>query len=456
MRGRLATGWLSAPASTTCGGDTIKRHICVAVLILLAGLPLAAGASYPGANGLIAFETERDGNNEIYVMNPDGTGQVNITSTAEWEYDPAFSPDGTRIAFVRETPQSDVWVMNADGSGAVNLSGPDTVVGTNGVHPTWSPDGSLLAYADNADIWVMSALDGSGKTNITNTTGTVAAEAQPAWSATGQIAYIRNGDLWVMEADGSNPHAVSATAGNESNPDWSPDGTKLVFQIGGEIWVANADGSNAIAVVSGAGEAGREPVWAPDGTKIVFSSNAYDAPNGYDLFVMDADGSNVTLLPMPVPTGDYDPSWQAVEPIEGTDGPDVIEGTSGNDQIFAGGGDDTVTSGDGDDTVLGEDGNDEIDTGIGNDVADGGAGNDRVFARAGDDLAKGGAGNDLLKMAGGLDRVFGGGGRDVLDGGPGFDTIDGGKGFDTCYFSSLKEKRKMKGCERKRAHKRAH
>ena len=414
-------------------------------------------ASYPGANGLIAFETDRDGNNEIYVMDPDGGGQTNITSTTEWEYDPAFSPDGTRIAFVRETPQSDIWVMNADGSGGVNLSGPDTVVGTNGIHPTWSPDGSLVAYADNADIWVMSATDGSNKTNLTNTTGTIAAEGQPAWSSTGQIAYIRNNDLWAMNSDGTNQHAVSTATGTESNPDWSPDGTKLVFQIGGEIWVANADGSSPVAIVTGAGEAGREPAWSPDGTKIVFSSNAFTAPNGYDLFMMDPDGTNVTLVPqMPVPAGDFDPSWQSVEPITGTDGDDQIDGTPEADVIFAGEGNDTVTSGDGDDNVSGEGGDDEIDTGSGNDVADGGSGNDRVFAREGNDLVKGGAGNDLLKMADGLDEVYGGGGRDVLDGGAGFDKIDGGKGFDVCYFSSLKEKRKMKSCERKRAHKRAH
>ena len=413
-------------------------------------------AAFPGGNGLIAFETDRDGNNEIYVMNPDGSGQTNITSTTEWEYDPVFSPDGSRIAFVRETPQSDIWVMNSDGSNGINLSGPDTVVGTNGVYPTWSPDGSLIAYADNADIWVMSAADGSNKTNLTNTTGNIAAEGQPAWSSTGLIAYTRNNDLWVMEADGSSPRAISTATGTESNPDWSPDGTKLVFQIGGEIWVANADGSSPVAIVSGAGEAGREPAWSPDGTKIVFASNAFTAPNGYDLFVMNPDGSNVTLLPMPVPTGDFDPTWQAIEPIEGTDGPDVIEGTAGADFILAGEGDDTVTSGDGNDNVSGEGGNDELDTGSGDDIADGGAGNDRIFARAGNDLVKAGGGNDLVKMAEGLDRVSGGGGRDTIDGGAGFDVIDGGKGFDICYFSSRKEKRKMKGCEEKRAHKRAH
>ena len=138
----------------------------------------------------------------------------------------------------------------------------------------------------------------------------------------------------------------------------------------------------------------------------------------------------------------------------GGDAPDTLVGTSDADVIFGGDGNDTIESGDGDDQVAGDAGDDEIDTGGGNDIADGGTGNDRVFARAGNDLARGGAGNDLLQMAEGLDRVNGGGGRDKIDGGAGLDSIDGGAGFDTCYFSSRKEKRRMKSCERKikRAH----
>ena len=153
--------------------------------------------------------------------------------------------------------------------------------------------------------------------------------------------------------------------------------------------------------------------------------------------------------PVDDPRCEEDPTAQC-----GTEGDDTIPGTSGADIIFGGGGNDTIDAGDGDDDVSGDAGDDEIDTGGGNDIADGGTGNDRVFARAGNDLAKGGAGNDLLQMAEGLDKVNGGGGRDTIDGGAGFDSIDGGAGFDTCYFSSRKEKRRMKSCEKKikRAH----
>jgi len=172
----------------------------------------------------------------------------------------------------------------------------------------------------------------------------------------------------------------------------------------------------------------------------------------WDEAMTESEVANLDDTPPPPPPPDPrcedDPNAEC-----GTDGDDDMQGTSGADVIFGGDGNDTIHSGDGDDQIFGDAGDDEIDTGAGNDSADGGSGNDRIFARAGNDLVKGGAGDDLIKMAGGLDKVFGGPGKDRIDGGPGFDLIDGGKGFDVCFFSSKKEKRKMKSCEKK---KRAH
>jgi Tol biopolymer transport system component len=150
-----------------------------------------AHSAYPGQNGKIAFETNRDGNLEIYSMNPDGTGRVNLTNDLAEDTDPVWSPDGTRIAFVKASEgHRNIYVMNADGSGQTNLTpGPVTTgLGNEGTHPTWSPDGSRIAYVtSNGDIWAMNA-DGSGKTNLTNTPATTAVETDPAWSSTNQIA----------------------------------------------------------------------------------------------------------------------------------------------------------------------------------------------------------------------------------------------------------------------------
>ena len=101
------------------------HHVLVA-LALVAGLVATVGrahGAYPGANGKIAFETNRDGNEEIYSMNPDGSELVNLTQDPAFDRDPAWSPDGTRIAFVKGSEgHANIWVMDADGGNQTNLT----------------------------------------------------------------------------------------------------------------------------------------------------------------------------------------------------------------------------------------------------------------------------------------------------------------------------------------------
>ncbi|HEX2042966.1 MAG TPA: IPT/TIG domain-containing protein [Acidimicrobiales bacterium] len=278
---------------------------------LLLGNAPARGA-YPGANGRIAFESNRDGNLEIYSMNPDGSDQVNLTRDPAEDTDPVWSPNGTRIAFVKASEgHRNIYVMNADGSGQTNLTpGPVTTgQGNEGTNPTWSPDGTRIAYASSqGEIWVMNA-DGSGKTNLTNTPATVAVEIEPAWSPDGtRIAYVRAFDIWVMNADGSGQRPLTTTTGAqqaERAPDWSPDGSRIVYQKVGAVWVMNADGTGQMQVVPNS----VLPAWSPDGTRIVFSSSSFGAQNGPDIFTANADGTNVTRLPTAPNFTDTDPNW---------------------------------------------------------------------------------------------------------------------------------------------------
>src|SRR6266542_533118 len=164
---------------------TTASLVSVAVLVAaLAASARPALAAFPGANGKIVFTSDRDGNDEIYVMNADGTAQTNLTNNPATDARPVWSPDGSRIAFAstRGGFFFDIWVMNSDGSGApVDLT--NTPAGSD-VRPDWSPDGTKLTFYFGDvghDVYVMNA-DGSGRTNLTNS---AASDFGPVWSPDG-------------------------------------------------------------------------------------------------------------------------------------------------------------------------------------------------------------------------------------------------------------------------------
>ena len=146
-----------------------KNAILAALPALVLGLLSitgTAGAAFPGANGKIAFTSVRDGNPEVYSMNADGSGQTRLTNSPLFDGDPAFSPDGTRIAFVSGRDGGGIHVMNADGSGPVRLT--NDLEG--GSQPAFSPDGTKIAFVGiqtGFDIFTMDA-DRSGLARLTD------------------------------------------------------------------------------------------------------------------------------------------------------------------------------------------------------------------------------------------------------------------------------------------------
>lgn len=260
----------------------------------------------------IAFTSERNGNADIYTMDSDGAHQTQLTTNSAQDYLPRWSPDRTKIAFVRSGGNSTIYVMNADGTNAVQLTSPSN----SSTEPVWSPDGTRIAFSSNrdgtGDIYIMQA-NGSSQTRLTFSAG----NGGPDWSPDGtRIAFYHGHyQIYVINTDGTNETPLTSGSISNFKPNWSPDGAKIAFvsypngQLDGnsEIYTMKADGTGITRLTdNSADDSG--PSWSPDGTKIAFYSKRDGA---YGVYVMNADGTSPLLL---TPSLDYDPSWSPFPP----------------------------------------------------------------------------------------------------------------------------------------------
>jgi hypothetical protein len=215
-------------------------------------------------------------------MDRDGSNLRQLTTFAGDDTDPAWSPDGTRIAYVS---QGTLKVMHADGSGSTAVIGdPFHPVAT----PAWSPDGSKLAYAR-----------------------------------------YENGipSIYVARADGTSEARLTNSGSSDLGPNWSPDGTRIAFtrQAGrSEIYVMNADGTGQTQVTSGGSN--ESPSWSPDGSRLVFSSHGQIA-------AIAPDGTGFAYLFLDVPFLQQDPDWEPV-PVPDRDG-DGVDDSADNCPLLA-------------------------------------------------------------------------------------------------------------------------
>ena len=351
----------AAPGATVAAATAAPAATPAAVAIAL------EATAVPGARGLLAFLSQRDGNEEIYLAgtsgaapvrlvsspadesgiawSPDGSriafvsgaelmsarnaeiyvvdlatlapgaAPARLTSNQAGDYSPAWSPDGSRIAFVSERDgNADIYVMNADGSAPTRL----TSNAWRDTRPAWSPDGSRIAFVsgdERTDIYVIDA-DGSGQVKLTDSFAT---DQDPAWSPDGtRIAFVSgdmNAEIHVIDANGSENRRLTSASGLDVSPAWSPDGRTIAFRShrdgDSEIYLLGADGSDQVNLTNHPAD-DEFPAWSPDGRTIAFAS---DRDGAFDLYMMSADGSGLArLIDDPAEAGG--PIWQPYSNVQ--------------------------------------------------------------------------------------------------------------------------------------------
>ncbi len=322
-----------------------RRAVIAAVVVaagLLAMTVSPVGATYPGAADAPLALTIKDaaGNPQINIVSSDGLTETPLTSTPFFNACPAFSVDGTKIAYCSNASGAfEIWTMNADGTSQAQL----THLGGKATFPDFSPDGTKVAFGatEGTDpqnqVYTVDAATGGSLTALTSCAAFKPGcfNDVPAWSPDGtQIVYTHaddsdadgnaiNEQVWVMGPDGGNAHALTTgTDPKDQVPDWSPDGTKIVYASGPGgsegIWVMNADGSDPHQLTGCAATdpapcaAGDDfgPSWSADGTQIGFirdTGSAAERP----VMIMNADGTDVhRLTPASTPQVQYVPTWQ--------------------------------------------------------------------------------------------------------------------------------------------------
>jgi Tol biopolymer transport system component len=332
----------------------VRRWLRVALLLLgtstVTGALPVAGA---GTSGVIVFDSDRDGDSDLYAVNPDGSALTQLTHNDVGDSSPLPSPNGRLIAFYNDSVG--LAVVNADGSdrralrgcttGAswapdssrvacttargVGISVADPARGTvvpisaTGHDPAWSPDGRTIAFVD-AGLWLIPA-DGGTRRRLVNRI----LDAAPTWSPDSRrVAYAGEAgrgrfDLFVTNVDSSGERRLVSNV-DPFDLEWSPQGSSIAFAksvdrgVVQAIYTVRPDGTGLRRVsVSTGGESSREPSWTGDGTTLVYARQRFSGAIQSDVFVMTPGAAPGRALTNPFPLGGTNdgPRWLAGPPL---------------------------------------------------------------------------------------------------------------------------------------------
>ena len=289
------------------------KHLCYVLGTFLIFAPLSTVLAKAPETAKIVFRSMRDGNSEIYSMNPDGSDQINLTRHRAQDYAPVWSPTGRHILFISNRDGiADLYLMDPDGTNVRQVF--KKLIGRE--FPTWSPDEKALAYHRFHTFSIYTAsIDGENEEKLTD-------GLWPAWSPNGaEIAFMAGEFVW---ADNGNlrfpdvrieiinlqthvqekllPRSLSM-----SRPTWGPDSDQITFTWNGkqengfleankrvhtkDIYVVNRDGSGLRKIIASGEDIGlSNPTWSPRGNELIYDIYNHQGRGSKQLFKSTLDG----------------------------------------------------------------------------------------------------------------------------------------------------------------------
>lgn len=307
-----------------------------------------AEAEFDFSGDLIAFRSDRDGNDDIWLMTPDGSESINITNNNSADSDPSWSPDGSRIAFVStRTGNAELFVMDVDGSNVIQVTDNQGSVRW----PNWSPDGSMIAFSanvnDQRDLYIIPAPGVNSKQSINKLTtcdGLVQitdhpeVDNEPVWSPDGGSLYFfsthdGSGGVWEIDLScegGKNRAKLTFEFEFGCSPavGWTIEGTLKLSFVGKQedqydIWVKDLslDLNSSKEMVAGHSATRKNlsafnvtnhpatdwsSTWTDEGDRLFFDTDRND---NWDIYSVNEDGSDVTPITNH-PSDDRYPAWR--------------------------------------------------------------------------------------------------------------------------------------------------